>query len=144
MAIDVRVSIGIPAPREDVASYAMDPTNDPDWIGGIRTARELTDPPLRVGSKVERMARFLGRRIEYVLEITELEPGIRIEMTSVRAPFPMQVGYHFDDENGGSRATIRVRGEAAGFYRVAAPLLSTIVKARLGWDLGQLRARFEG
>ena len=74
MAVDVTVDIVIDRPRDDVTAYAMNPDNDPVWISGIQRARMLTEPPLATGTRVERLAAFLGKRIEYVLEVVEYDP----------------------------------------------------------------------
>ena len=70
MAVDVTATGSIDRPPDQVAAYLRDPANDTDWIGGLRSARLLTPGPVRVGSQVERVATFLGCRIEYVNEIT--------------------------------------------------------------------------
>jgi hypothetical protein len=143
MSIDVYCEILIRAPRSNVAAYAMNPDHDPDWIGGIREARMATPPPLRLGSRVERVARFLGRRFHYVLEIAELRPATLLGMHSVSGPFPMQVTYSFADANGGTRMGIRVEGDAGGFFRLAAPLLALMVKRNVSRDLRSLKGRME-
>src|ERR1700756_4273590 len=139
MPIDVSARELIGANREEVAAYATDPLNDPEWIGGIRDARWLTDPPLRVGSRVARVARFMGRRIEYVLEVVEHDPGRLVAMRSVRAPFPMEVTYRFDDAGDGCRASIEIGGEAGGIYRAMGPLMAPIVRRSIARDLSNLR-----
>ena len=139
--LDVRVEAAIAAPRERVAAYASDPLNDPDWISGIRSAEWLSEPPLREGSRVERLAGFLGRRIEYVLEVVELRPGRLVKMRSVRAPFPMEVTYGFDDDPAGCLASIRVRGGEGLVFRVARPLMAWRVRRSLRMDLRNLAAR---
>ena len=74
MAVDVTAAVTVDRPRDEVAGYLRDPANDPEWIGGVRGVRLLTPPPVTVGSQVERVASFLGRRVEYVNEVTELAP----------------------------------------------------------------------
>ena len=144
MAIDVAAEREIPAARDRVAAYAMDPTNDPVWIGGIREANWVTEPPLRVGSRVERIASFLGRRIEYVLEVAELEPGARLRMVSVKSPFPMTVTYRFQDAGASATlARIRVEGEPGGFYGLASPLMARAVRRSVTGDLRRLAGLME-
>src|ERR671914_552156 len=70
MPIDVSVTGTIGRPPEEVAAYLRDPANDTEWIGGLRSARLLTPEPVAVGSRVERVAGFLGRRVEYVTEVS--------------------------------------------------------------------------
>ena len=96
MAVDVTATASIDRPRDQVAAYLRDPANDTKWIGGIRSARLLTPGPVTVGSQVERVASFLGRRVQYVNEITELTAD-RLAMRSVRSPFPMRVTYGHRD-----------------------------------------------
>jgi uncharacterized membrane protein len=142
MAIDTRAVIAVARPREEVAAYLRDPGNDPRWIGGLRSARLVTEPPVGVGSQVERVASFLGRRIEYVNEITELT-GTRLTMRSVRSPFPMRVTYGFDDAGGATEVSVRVEGDASRLYRLADPLLAWLVRRSVRRDLRTLKRVLE-
>ena len=136
---DVTAERVIARPRAEVAAYVTDWRNDPSWIGALRNVRLVTDGPLRIGSQVARVASFLGRRIEYVNEVVELEPDARLVMRSVRAPFPMTVTYEFEDaEDGGTRVRIRAGGDASGFYRLAGPLLSRAGERGIRGDLERL------
>jgi carbon monoxide dehydrogenase subunit G len=138
MSIDVTVERRIARAPEDVADFAMDPGNDARWIGALKSVRKLTDGPVRAGSRVERIASFLGREIRYVNEIDALDPGRRLSMHSVEAPFPMTVSYEFEPAGDGTRARIRAGGDAGRYYRLAGPLLSALVKRGIARDLKQL------
>ena len=143
MGIDVTAEVLIGRNREEVARYAINPENDPVWIGGIVEATLLGDPPLRSGSQVQRVAKFLGRRIEYVLEVTDFEPEGQLRMKSVKGPFPMDVTYQFQERDGGTLARIRVQGDAGGFYKLAAPLMARMVKRNISKDLEALKDLLE-
>jgi uncharacterized membrane protein len=144
VSIDVPVTALIGRPAAEVAAYAMDPANDTSWIGGIREVRWVTEPPLRVGSRVRRLAGFLGRRVDYVLEVTDLAPGERVAMRSVEAPFPMVVTYTFAAEGSSTRAGVRVQGGGGALFRVAGPLMAWQVRRSLRGDLARLRRLLEG
>jgi uncharacterized membrane protein len=144
MSVDVTVQRTIERPREDVARFAMDPANDTSWITALKSVRTLTDGPVGPGTQVERIASFLGKRMEYVNEIVTLEPGRRLVMRSVKAPFPMQITYEFEDAPGGAIARIRAAGDAAGFYRIAGPLLSAAVRRGIERDLDTMKELLEG
>jgi uncharacterized membrane protein len=141
---DVTAETGIARPRAEVAAYASDPANDTEWIGALSEVNVLTEPPFGVGSRVRRVASFLGKRIEYVNEVTELEPGRRLAMRSVQAPFPLTVVYEWEDAGDGA-TTMRIRagGDASGFYRLAGPLLSRAVRHGIESDLERLRNALE-
>ena len=144
MAVNVQVEVVINKSRSDVASYAMDPNNDPIWISGIVEAKALTEPPMSPGTQVERVARFLGKRIEYVLEVVEYDPGSLLVMKSVKGPFPMEVSYRFQETPGGTLAQIHVQGEAGGFYtKIAGPVMSRAVKRSITKDLKTLKRELE-
>jgi hypothetical protein len=143
LTLDVTVTETIAADSDRVFAYATDPGNDSVWIGGISEAELLGDPPLEKGSSVRRVASFMGRRIEYVLEVSELEPGQLLAMRSIRSPFPMVVTYSFEGADGGTRMAIRVGGEPGGMYRLAGPLLPGMVRRSVAKDLRRLKAIIE-
>ena len=137
---DVSAESTIGRPRDEVARYATDWRHDKEWIGALTDVRLVQEEPLQVA----RVASFLGKRIEYVNEVVEHEPGRRLVMRSVKAPFPMTVTYEFEDADGGDTLMrIRTEGDASGFYRLAGPLLSRAVKRGLERDLTQLKQKLE-
>jgi uncharacterized membrane protein len=144
MPIDVTATATIGRPREEVAAYLQDSANDTTWIGGLRSARLLTPGPVAVGSRVERVASFLGRRVEYVNEITELT-GDRLVMRSVRSPFPMRVTYgHRRAGDSATEVSVRVEGDAGRYYALLAPLLGVAVRRSIARDLRNLKRALEG
>ena len=143
MSVDVKAEVVIDRSRDEVARFVMNPDNDPVWIGGIREARMLTQPPLAQGTQVERVATFLGKRIEYVLEVAEYDPKALLAMRSVKAPFPMEVTYQFEEAAGRTLARILIGGEARGFYKLAGPLIALAVKRNITKDLETLKALLE-
>jgi uncharacterized membrane protein len=144
MSTHVDESIEIARPAGEVARYMFDWRNDPEWIGGISEARLLGDGDFGLGSQVERVASFVGKRIEYVLEVEDYEPGALLAMRSVRGPFPMTVTYEVTDSRGAARARVQVGGDASGFYKLAGPLLNLQAKRSIAADLKRLKALLEG
>jgi uncharacterized membrane protein len=143
VSVDTTARITISRPRADLAAYLRDPANDTTWIGGIRTARLVTAGPVGVGSRVERVASFLGRKVEYANEIVELT-DTKLAMKSVRAPFPMRVTYEFHEA--GPEATevsVRVEGSPKGFYGFAGALMNKAVHRNISRDLRTLKQILE-
>jgi hypothetical protein len=144
VAIDVTATRALPFDPEVVAAYAMDWRHDPEWTQGIRHAaltRAADGDGFGVGAEVTRTAYFLGRRIDYVLRVAAYEPPRLLDMRSVAGPFPMHVTYRFDPDPGGTRASIRVRGDTGRFYRLFGPLLARRVRANITRDLRDLQRR---
>jgi hypothetical protein len=132
MSVDITARVRIAREPAAVAAYMTDPAHDREWIGGLREAELVGEPPVGVGSQVRRMAYFLGRRVEYVNEIVALDAG-QLDMRSVKAPFPMRITYRFEPAaDGGTLVSNHVRG---GGPRLFAPL----VRRNVQRDLERLR-----
>jgi hypothetical protein len=143
--VDVTTETVIRRPREVVAAYAGDPDNAPGWYANIESARWLTAPPLAVGSRVEFVARFLGRRLSYTYEVSELLTGRRLVMRTADGPFPMETTYTWDDAGTtGTRMTLRNRGVPQGFPRLLAPVMTLAVRRANRADLARLKRLLEG
>jgi hypothetical protein len=142
MPFDVRVEAHVGRSPEEVAAYMFDPHHDPDWITGI----EHVDPPagpVGVGAETHRLAKFMGRRIDYVLRIVQHVPDRLLVMESVRAPFPMGVTYGVEPDGSGSRVSLRVTGGYGLLMRLAQPIVSRQIRGSLEADLRHLRGRLE-
>jgi len=143
VAVDVTVETRIERPVADVAAFAGDPTNAPSWYVNIESVRWQTPPPVQVGSRMDFVASFLGRRIEYTYEVAELVPGERLVMRTAQGPFPMQMTYHWEPADGGTRMTLRNNGEPSGFARVATPVMALAMRRAMTKDLAALKRRLE-
>ena len=144
MAVDVETEVQIERPRDEVAAYASDPNNAPDWYENIERVVWKTAEPAAVGSLIGFTARFLGRRLTYTYEITDRIPQERLVMRTAEGPFPMETTYTWTDTNGGgTRMTLRNRGEPTGFSRVVAPLIASAVRRANRKDLARLKQILE-
>lgn len=143
MAVDVTVETRIERPVAEVAAFAGDPGNAPSWYVNIESVRWQTPPPVQVGSRMDFVASFLGRRIEYTYEVAELVPGERLVMRTAQGPFPMQTTYTWHPEDGGTRMTLRNNGEPSGFARIATPVMSLAMRRAMTKDLAALKRKLE-
>jgi hypothetical protein len=98
---------------------------------------------VRVGSRVAFVAHFLGRRLAYTYEIVDLVPGARLVMRTAEGPFPMETTYAWEATEGGTRMTLRNRGERSGFSKIAAPLMAAAMRRANRKDLAQLKRLME-
>jgi uncharacterized protein YndB with AHSA1/START domain len=141
--VDVQVERVIARPRVEVAAYAMDPGNAPEWYENIKAVDWR--PPLAVGAELAFVAQFLGRRLEYTYVVRDLVPGERLVMSTQQGPFPMETTYAFTDEReGATRMTLRNRGEPTGFKRIAGPVMARAMRRANEADLRRLQAILEG
>jgi hypothetical protein len=144
MAVDVTTETVINRGVDVVAKYSGDPSSAPDWYVNIKSVVWKNPPPLRVGSQVAFVANFLGRRLAYTYEITELEPGRRQVMRTAEGPFPMETTYTWEPAGPGmTRMTLRNRGAPSGFSRVVAPLMAMAMRRANRNDLAMLKKILE-
>ena len=144
MAVDVNTEIVIDRPCADVAAYAADPSHAPDWYTNIESVTWRSEPPVRVGSTMDFVARFLGRRLAYTYEVVDLVPGQRLVMRTAQGPFPMETTYTWEPVDGDrTHMTLRNRGEPAGFGRIAAPVMAAAMRRANDKDLAALKRILE-
>jgi uncharacterized protein YndB with AHSA1/START domain len=144
MAVDVETEIVIARPREEVAAFAADPDNATAWYENIKQVAWRTPPPLVVGSQVAFVAQFMGRRLAYTYEITEHVPGERLVMRTATGAFPMETTYTWaPTRDGGTRMTLRNRGQPRGFARVGSPMMARAMRKATASDLARLKELLE-
>ena len=140
----MEVETVIDRPAAEVAAYAGDPTNAPSWYSNIRSVDWRTSPPVGVGSRLDFVARFLGRTLAYTYEVVEWAPGERLVMRTAQGPFPMRTTYTWEATGTGSTLmTLRNDGEPAGFSAAAAPLMTVAMRRAMTKDLAALKRILE-
>jgi uncharacterized membrane protein len=143
--VDVRTEIEIDRPRGEVAEYATNPGNARAWYEHIKKVDWNSTKPLEVGSRIVFGAHFLGKRLDYVYEIKELDPGRLLVMATAAGPFPMETTYAWEDTaDGGTKMFLRNRGRPRGFSRVTAIFLARSMRKANQRDLECLKAVLEG
>ena len=141
MPVDVSTQIEIDRPRHEVAGYASDPDNATAWYENIKSVEWRTAPPLAIGTQIEFVATFLGRRLAYTYEVVEHAPGERFVMRTADGPFPMETTYTWHDAGAGAtRMTLRNRGEPSGFGKLGAPVMARAMRRAMTKDLERLGA----
>ena len=141
--VDVLTETLIERDPREVAGFAGNPDNAPKWYVNIESVEWKSQPPLRVGSQVAFVAHFLGKRLEYTYEFVEVSDR-RVVMRTAQGPFPMETTYTWDPAgNGGTRMTLRNRGEPRGFSKIAAPLIAAAMRRANRKDLANLKRLLE-
>ena len=144
MSVDVQTEVTIDRPVDVVAAYSGDPTNAPEWYVNIRSVEWQTPPPLAIGSRLEFVAHFLGRRLAYMYEIVDLEPRALLVMRTAEGPFPMETTYTWTAiDQRRTQMTLRNRGEPSGFSSLAAPVMARAMRRANAQDLARLKNLLE-
>ncbi len=124
--VKMEFSIHIDRPVAEVFEYLADPTKLPEWSPMFDEAKP-SETPIRVGTKVQTRAKFLGRKLESSYEVIEYEPNKRF-VTKTDRPFPLERADTYESEGGGTRVVIVAEAEPGGFFRLGEPILARIMK----------------
>lgn len=143
MSVDVVTRTEIARAREEVASFAADPSNATRWYRNIETASWETPPPIAVGSRFRFRARFLGRTLEYAYEVQAFVPNERLVMSMTSGPFPMETSYVWEDAAGGTTMTLRNRGETKRYFRLLDGVVEAAIRRANRADLTRLKTILE-
>lgn len=142
--IQVFASINIRRSPVEVFAYLSNFENNPKWQSGMVSARFTSSGPLQVGSTYSQEARFLGRPVISEFEVVEYMPEKRIKITSTSGTFPITVTRLVEpDEEGGSRVSAVVEGDASGVYRLAEPIMKLMVQRSVQGDYDRLKSVLE-
>jgi len=141
----VLTEIVIDRPRGTVSAYAADPLNVSSWQTNIKAAELKTPPPVRVGSRVEFRAKFLGRSLVYTYDIKEFVPGERLVMQTPEGQTHWVTTYTWEcaGDGRGTKMTLRNWGEPGALASVAKPLLERSMRGAAAKSLVRLKAILE-
>jgi uncharacterized membrane protein len=113
-----------------VWEYMANAEHNPEWLRNMQSCRWITGPPIRVGSRYEQLARFLGKEVRTTFEVSSLHEGHLITISSLPgSSFPLTITRQVEpvgDER--CRVTETAGGDPSGFYRVAEAPMRAMVR----------------
>jgi hypothetical protein len=142
--VDVTTAVDIARPRHIVAAYATDPDHAADWYANIERVAWQSEKPLRIGTRLAFVARFLGRTLSYTYEVIDFIPAERLIMATTEGPLRMETTYTWSDlSDQRTHMTLRNRGTPSGFAAVTAPVMAAAMRRANRKDLAALKAVLE-
>jgi uncharacterized protein YndB with AHSA1/START domain len=142
-SIRIDLTVAIDRPVEDVFAYLTDASNLPQWQSTLVEMKPETEGPMRVGKRLFETRRFLGRRIESTLEVTEYEPSRRWALRVVQGPVPYRVDHRLEPSNGGTTLSWVGEGEPGRFFKMAKPLVARQAERQFRADFATLKGILE-
>jgi uncharacterized membrane protein len=148
----VEESIIINRSTEDVFAFLAVRKNDPVWMASVVESEWLepagTDAraPMRVGRRGRMVMKNMGRRLEYVDEVTDYEPGRRIAHRTVEGPMQLNTACLTEPAGGGCRASVVAETDSfvgGPLGKLANPIVARIVCRGFRADLARLKDLLE-
>jgi hypothetical protein len=104
----------------------------------------ITSPgPIGVGTTFRTVVMFLGRRIEGEIEFTEYEPNRSFVEKTKSGPFPVENRITFERVEGGTQVASTQVAEPGGFFKLAEPVLVSMIKRQFEADFANLKDLME-
>ena len=141
--VKVQASGEIKRPVEEVFAYLTDPSKLPEWNSIVIEAKTEQPGPVRVGSKIRTVAKFLGRHIDATAEVTEFVPNKKFVQKAM-SPFPLEITNSVEEMAGGAtKVTVEADLEPGGFFKLAEPVLGRIAKRQMEVQLETMKELLE-
>jgi carbon monoxide dehydrogenase subunit G len=135
--IRLEESIVVERPVEEVFAYTTDPAKVPEWQSSALEAS--ADGPLRPGTTLTEVRKFLGRRIVSRLEVEQHEPPRKFAGRVTTGPVQFRFEQTTEPANSGTRVSVLVEGEPGGFFRLAEPLVERALRRELQTNSATLK-----
>lgn len=109
-------SIFVERPIEEVFAYLTDLDRVPEWQTNVLFLQPQSAGGLRAGAQLVELRKFLGRKVESVVEVTEYEPPHRYTIKVQSGPIPFEISNVLSESGGGTRIDAVVEGEPGRFF----------------------------
>lgn len=140
---EFEVSIIINRPPQDVFNAITDLSKQHLWQNNVESVEWTSNGSTGVGSTMNAVGKFLGRKIETGAEVTVWDPPQRLAWKGVNGPYPIEVDSTFEPYGEGTRFTSVVRAEFGGFFKLAEGLAGKQIQKQIAANYETLKLMME-
>ena len=142
--ITLRNQLEINRPLAEVYDYIVNLENVPKWQPAVVETTRITEGPLHIGSQFREVAKFMGRQVNTICQITELEPMRRIAWRGTSSgPASYSATYDLEADGASTRVTIVGTFEFKGLWRLLEPFIRGEVRKESEGELRAMKAAVE-
>jgi uncharacterized protein YndB with AHSA1/START domain len=136
------VTIHLNRPVEQVFAFLADTRKVSSWQSSLIELEQLTEGPLRAGSRFREVRRTGPRQSEIQAEITDFESNKRFATKTITKP-QVTVSYSLQGEDGGTRLNYKFVMLTSGMMRLLEPLIAGSIKKDTDLDFQSLKRILE-
>ena len=141
--ISIEKSFHINKPPADVFAFMSDFANDAKWQADLVSSRKTSDGPIGVGTTGQIVQKVMGQEMKNEIEVTAYEPPKRFAAKTTSGPVSFEFTTTYEDMGGGTHLTMKLTGEAKGFFKVAEGMLQKEVEKTFERDFAKLKEILE-
>jgi uncharacterized protein YndB with AHSA1/START domain len=139
----IEASIVINRPPDDVFAFLAVRDNDPVWMAAVVESEWLdASASPGIGRRGRMAMKMLGRRTEYVDQVTAYERGRQIAHRTVEGPFQLSTACLCEPAGDACRATVIAEADRM-LGRMIDPLVARLMRRGFEADLAKLKQILE-
>ena len=121
-------SIIIHRPVEEIWKFLSNVENMPKWDRGVLEAKQTSEGPPGIGSTLQTVRQFLGRRQIGNARVAEYVPNRMLALQISVGPITAQTRYTFEPVEGGTQLAQTTDIELRGWWKLITPILSPLLE----------------
>jgi dehydrogenase/reductase SDR family protein 12 len=133
----------IDRPVEAVWKYLSTIENMPKWDRGVIEARQTSEGPMGVGSTVQIVRQFLGRRRIGSFRVADVVPNRTVAIQASAKWITAQIRYTFEPVDGATRMTSAGEVELGGWLKLITPILIPMLERDGRADMANVKRLME-
>jgi len=137
------LSILINRPIEEVFTYVSDLQNGPQWQTGLFEVRRLSQGSLGIGTQFASVRKFMGKKLEGVVELVVYEPNRKIVIKAPSGSVPFEQAFLFEPTTEGTKLSTVIQLFTSGFMGLAEPMIAASLKREMETAFGDLKELLE-
>lgn len=122
----------IDLPVQEVFNYVADFANTEHWDPGIKSASQVSDGPVGVGTRYDVVSEFASIETPMVYEIVDYEPHHRVVLTGEGETVGAVDTIVFEEADGGTRVDYTAELTFKNWIRFVDPLMAPVMKKMVG------------
>ncbi len=140
---EIKGSVDVQRPVEEVFAYLTDPSNNLKWEKGVLEMELTSEGPVGVGSKGRRVENYMGRD-EGTYEITEFETNKGFSFRFESEKFAGDGGYSLESAGDGTKLTYRFNAKPKNpIWGLLTPLMMPMVSRQTRKNYSNLKQLLE-
>jgi carbon monoxide dehydrogenase subunit G len=141
--ISFELSVDIDRPVHEVWEYLTDPERVPEWQSSAESSHQVSDGPMRVGTRLRDERRFMGRRATSDVEVSEYDPERLFTLHGLSGPVRFTVRHRLSENGAGTRLDVEAEADPGGIGRFVRPVIERAAGHELRGDFNRLKEKLE-